>query len=83
VAVAFLIVFVTVPALRIVSFVRRRIDVQIPLVTDVDSYEIAVEIEIKSTLVPAGMKGYSPWRPLHVMVPRADTPPTCMRSRSG
>jgi hypothetical protein len=39
VAAAFLIVFVTVPALRVMSFVRRRIDLHIPLVTDVDSYE--------------------------------------------
>jgi uncharacterized membrane protein YqjE len=38
-AVAFLIVFVTVPTLRIVSFVRRRIDLQIPLVTDLEGYE--------------------------------------------
>ena len=53
VAGAFLIVFVTVPALRIMSFIRRRIDLHIPLVTDVDSYE-AVATEIARTLTAQG-----------------------------
>jgi hypothetical protein len=53
VAGAFLIVFVTVPALRIMSFIRRRIDLHIPLVTDVDSYE-AVAAEIARTLTTQG-----------------------------
>ena len=49
VATAFAIVFVTVPALRIVSFVRRRVDVQIPLVTDAQSYAAVAE-KIERTL---------------------------------
>ena len=45
IAAAFLVVFVTVPALRVISFVRRRIDVQVPLVTDADHYaEVAARV---------------------------------------
>ena len=39
IAAAFLVVFVTVPVLRIISFVRRRIDLQIPLITDARHYD--------------------------------------------
>jgi hypothetical protein len=53
VAGAFLIVFVTVPALRLMSFIRRRIDLHVPLVTDGDSYE-AVATEIARRLTAHG-----------------------------
>jgi hypothetical protein len=62
-AAAFLVVFVTVPALRVVSFFRRRIDVHIPLVTDRDSYE-AVAGEAARALTAHGfrvMREASPW----------------------
>lgn len=39
IAAAFFVVFVTVPALRLMSAVRRRIDLQIPLVTDRNKYQ--------------------------------------------
>jgi hypothetical protein len=55
VAAAFLIVFVTVPALRIASFVRRRIDLHIPLVTDVNSHE-GVAAEVARTLTSHGFE---------------------------
>ena len=42
-AAAFLVVFVTVPALRLVSFFRGRVDVHVPLVTDAESYEAVGE----------------------------------------
>jgi len=45
IAAAFLVVFVTVPALRIMSLVRRRTDVQVPLITDRDNYmPVAAEV---------------------------------------
>jgi hypothetical protein len=45
IAGAFLVVFVTVPVLRLVSLVRRRVDVQVPLITDSSSYHpVAAEI---------------------------------------
>jgi hypothetical protein len=45
IAAAFVVVFVTVPALRVMSLVRRRVDLQVPLVTDRDSYhQVAAEI---------------------------------------
>src|SRR5262249_2410587 len=63
VAGAFLIVFVTVPALRVTSFIRRRIDLHIPLVTDMNSYE-AVASVIARTLTDhgfAGTEAIPPW----------------------
>jgi hypothetical protein len=45
IAISFFLVFVTVPAQRVMSFVRRRIDVHVPLVTDAQGYPtIAAEI---------------------------------------
>jgi hypothetical protein len=49
VAASFFIVFITVPAQRIASIVRRRIDVQVPLVTDAGAYGVVAE-EIEQTL---------------------------------
>jgi len=49
IAGAFLVVFVTVPVLRIVSIVRRQIDIQVPLVTDASNYA-TVAAEVASTL---------------------------------
>jgi hypothetical protein len=40
IAGAFLVVFVTVPVLRVMSLLRRRVELQIPLVTDKDHYGI-------------------------------------------
>jgi hypothetical protein len=48
-ATAFTIVFVTVPVLRVVSFVRRRVDLHVPLVTDAQTYQ-AVAAKIDATL---------------------------------
>jgi Putative Actinobacterial Holin-X, holin superfamily III len=53
IAAAFLVVFVTVPVLRVISFVRRRIDVHVPLVTDANSYG-AVAAKVVQTLVGHG-----------------------------
>jgi hypothetical protein len=63
IAAAFLVVFVTVPALRIASLVRRRVDVQVPLLTDREHYD-AVAAEIAKVLtrhdfpVQAAMPGW-------------------------
>jgi len=38
IAAAFFVMFITVPALRLSSLVRRRVDVQVPLVTDREHY---------------------------------------------
>lgn len=53
VAAAFLVVFVTVPVLRIVSAARRRIEVHVPLITEQASYD-AVGGEIVSALARHG-----------------------------
>jgi MFS family permease len=51
IAAAFIVVFVTVPALRVASLVRRRVDLQMPLVTDRDHYQtVAGEIARVLTL---------------------------------
>jgi uncharacterized membrane protein YqjE len=45
VAASFFLVFVTVPAQRVMSILRRRIDVHVPLVTDAQGYrQVASEI---------------------------------------
>ena len=49
VAGAFLLVFITVPALRVMAFIRSRIDLHIPLVTDAGSYELVAD-EVERTL---------------------------------
>jgi hypothetical protein len=61
IAAAFFIVFVTVPALRVMSLVRRRVDVQVPVVTDRDHYH-AVADQIARVLTR------------HGFAVRADTP---------
>ncbi|HEX2441970.1 MAG TPA: phage holin family protein [Methylomirabilota bacterium] len=43
IAAAFFVMFVTVPALRLTSLVRRRVDVQVPLVTDREHYDHVAE----------------------------------------
>ena len=53
IAAAFLVVFVTVPVLRVISLVRRRIDVQVPLVTDAASYAAVAE-QVAQTLAAHG-----------------------------
>jgi Putative Actinobacterial Holin-X, holin superfamily III len=49
IAAAFLVEFVTVPVLRVMSMLRRRVDVQIPLVTDAASYDV-VAARVAKTL---------------------------------
>jgi hypothetical protein len=49
IAAAFIVVFVTVPALRVMSAIRRRVEVHVPLVTDADGYD-AVAAEAARTL---------------------------------
>jgi hypothetical protein len=49
IAAAFWIVFVTVPALRVVALIRRLVDVQVPLVTGNRAYDV-VAAEVASTL---------------------------------
>jgi hypothetical protein len=45
IAAAFFVVFVTVPVLRVRSLIRRRVDLQIPLVTDKANYQtVATEV---------------------------------------
>ena len=53
IAASFLIVFVSVPAQRAMSIVRRRTDVHVPLVTDASAYH-AVADEIAQTLYRHG-----------------------------
>jgi len=43
IAGAFLLMFVTVPVLRIISILRGRKDEHVPLITEADEYELAVE----------------------------------------
>jgi Putative Actinobacterial Holin-X, holin superfamily III len=47
-ASAFLIMFVTVPALKLASIVRRRQDEQIPLVTHASSYHDVAEVSART-----------------------------------
>jgi membrane protein len=63
VAVAFFIVFVSVPAQRIAAIARRRTDVHVPLVTDARAYGV-VAAEIARTLRLHGVAVVScapPW----------------------
>jgi hypothetical protein len=55
IAGAFFVVFVTVPALRVVSLVRRRVDVQVPLLTDREHYH-AVASRIARVLTDHGFE---------------------------
>jgi hypothetical protein len=49
IAAAFWIVFITVPALRVMGLIRRLVDVQVPLVTGDRAYDV-VAAEVASTL---------------------------------
>jgi hypothetical protein len=49
IAAAFIVVFVTVPVLRVASLIRRRVEVHVPLVTDAASYD-TVAAEAARTL---------------------------------
>jgi Putative Actinobacterial Holin-X, holin superfamily III len=53
IAAAFIVVFVTVPVLRVTSFIRRRVEVHVPLVTDAASYD-AVAAQAARTLMQHG-----------------------------
>jgi Putative Actinobacterial Holin-X, holin superfamily III len=55
ISAAFLVVFVTVPVLRLGSIIRRRIDVHVPLVTDARGYDV-VAAEIAATLDEHGFE---------------------------
>jgi hypothetical protein len=62
-AASFLIVFVTVPALRVIALVRRWVDVQVPLVTENEGYERVAAI-IERTLAAHKFdvrRGAPPW----------------------
>jgi hypothetical protein len=62
-AAAFLLTFLTVPVLRIVSLVRRRKDEHVPLVTDAAAYEV-VAARIDRTLARHGLgarRARPPW----------------------
>jgi hypothetical protein len=53
IAAAFVVVFVTVPVLRVMALIRRRVEVHVPLVTDAASYE-SVAAEAARTLTQHG-----------------------------
>ena len=53
IAAAFIVVFVTVPVLRVMALLRRRVEVHVPLVTDAASYA-AVAVEAVRTLTKHG-----------------------------
>jgi hypothetical protein len=63
IAAAFLVVVVTVPVLRVMSFIRRRIDVHVPLVTDAADYD-AVARRVAQALLAHGFEvreAQPPW----------------------
>src|SRR4030095_967296 len=49
IAMSFFIVFITVPLQRLLSIVRRKVDIHVPLVTDAKGYSLVAE-EIAATL---------------------------------
>ena len=53
IAAAFIVVFVTVPVLRVMALLRRRVEVHVPVVTDAASYH-AVAAETARTLTEHG-----------------------------
>jgi Putative Actinobacterial Holin-X, holin superfamily III len=54
-SLAFLVMLVTVPTLRVVSFVRGRRDTYVPLVTTVESYPLAAKV-VLDTLERHGIR---------------------------
>jgi hypothetical protein len=54
VAAAFFVVFVTVPVRRLVTVARRRVEVQVPLITDAEGYR-TVANKVADTLISNGM----------------------------
>jgi hypothetical protein len=55
IAVSFFIVFITVPLQRLLSIVRRKVDINVPLVTDAKGYSLVAE-EIADTLGRHGLE---------------------------
>src|SRR4029450_5935041 len=55
IAVSFFIVFITVPLQRLLSIVRRKVDINVPLVTDAKGYSLVAE-EIAATLGRHGLE---------------------------
>jgi hypothetical protein len=55
VAASFFIVFVTTPVRRLLSIVRRQVDLQVPLVTDARGYELVAN-EVAETLTRHGFE---------------------------
>ena len=55
IAASFLIVFITVPLQRLLSIVRRQVDINVPLVTDAKGYPLVAE-EIAATLSRHGVE---------------------------
>ena len=54
IAASFLIVFITVPLQRLLSMIRRQVDIDVPLVTDAKGYPLVAE-EIAATLSRHGV----------------------------
>src|SRR4030095_15308295 len=55
IAASFLIVFITVPLQRLLSMIRRQVDIDVPLVTDAKGYPLAAG-QIDETLGRHGVK---------------------------
>jgi membrane protein len=55
IAASFMIVFITVPLQRLLSMIRRQVDIDVPLVTDAKGYPLVAE-EIAATLSRHGVK---------------------------
>ena len=55
IAASFFIVFITVPIRRLLSIVRRKVDINVPLVTDAKAYPFVAE-EIAATLNRHGLE---------------------------
>ena len=68
IAAAFVVVFVTVPALRVMSAIRRQVEVHVPLVTDAGGYD-AVAAEIARTLTKHGYAVHEATPPWWMTVP--------------
>jgi hypothetical protein len=64
----FLITFVTVPILRVMSIIRRRVGVNLPAVTDARGYH-QVAAQVVETLVAHGFALERAPAPLHVTLP--------------
>jgi len=76
IAASFFVVFITVPIRRLLSIVRRKVDINVPLVTDAKGYPLVAE-EIAATLNRHGLE-VDPTTPSW-----SDTAPSRILSRLG